>query len=291
MGGIAVEFGSNPAHAWRGQDAVRQGAAMRQKKPSVLTRLRALTGVSGVSARTCVPFAVLTGVHLAAQVGESLGVPGAALVAPVTKTLLMPALGAVAAEGLLNAKRRTGRLPAWAPLVAVGLTFSWFGDLALIAPDWFLAGVGLFGVAQVAYATTFARAGDASRTAGRPALAAPYVVWWVALLGVFGATQGFTPMTGAIAVYGSLLGTMAFLANRVSPTAAVGAGLFVLSDSLIGLRGSGVDLPAHGFWVMSTYLAAQWLIVRELVALAERRGSATPAGGETGAAVVAASRD
>lgn len=242
--------------------------ARRRRLSDVLGRVGELTRVRGVSRRSVLPFAALTGVHLVAQVAEAFGVPGAATVAPVTKALLMPALGVVAAEGLASARRSNPGLPKWAPLVAVGLTFSWFGDLALINPAWFLAGVGLFGVAQVAYAVTFVKAGDASRTNGRPALLAPYAVWFLGVLGVFGAAQGLSPMTGAVGAYGVLLGTMAFLAHRISPAVALGAATFVLSDSLIGLSGSGLTLPLHGFWVMATYLAAQWLIVRGLVEVA-----------------------
>lgn len=244
----------------------------RRGRTRLLDRITRLASVPGVSARTAVPFFAVTGVHLAAQVGIALGVPGAGVVAPVTKTLLMPALGVVAAQGLMAAKRRNGSLPTWWPGVGAALAFSWAGDLALIDRDLFLVGVGAFGIAQASYVATFVKAGDASRTADRPALKAPYVAWWLGLLGFFGATQGVTPMTGAVAAYGVLLGSMAFTAHRVSTTAAVGAATFVLSDSLIGLGGGGggdgIDIPFHGLLIMSTYLAAQWLIVRELVARA-----------------------
>lgn len=225
-----------------------------------LTRLRQLGRVRGVRARTTAPFLAVTAVHLGAQLALAAGVPGAAVVAPVSKALLMPALALVLARG--------GR-PSWWPLAAVGVTFSWFGDLALISPDLFLAGVGLFGVAQLAYAATFVKAGDPARTSGRPALLAPYAVWWLALAGFFLATGGVTPFLFAVAAYGLALGAMAYLAHRISPATATGAALFVLSDSLIGLRGAGLELPAHGFWVMATYLAAQWLIVRGLVEVAQ----------------------
>lgn len=244
---------------------------------TVLSRLAHLARVKGVRARTAVPFWGVTGVHLAAQLALAAGVPGAGVVAPVTKTLLMPALALVLADGLRHSGR-SGRVdrsaPGWWPWAAVAVTFSWFGDLALISPDLFLAGVGLFGIAQVAYAATFVAAGDASRTSSRPGLLAPYAVWWLALAGFFAATGGVNPFLFAVSGYGLALGTMAFLAHRISPATATGAALFVASDSLIGLRGAGLELPAHGFWVMSTYLAAQWLIVRGLVEAAGAAGAA-----------------
>lgn len=245
---------------------------------TMLTKVAGLARIRGVRGRTAAPFWAVTGVHLAAQLAVAAGVPGASVVAPVSKALLMPALALVLADGLHSAKSgqaksgqaksgkaKAGKLPAWWPLAAAGVTFSWFGDLALIEPDLFLAGVGLFGIAQVAYAANFVAAGDPARTAGRPALLAPYAVWWLALAGFFTVTGGVSPFLFAVSGYGLALGAMAFLAHRVSPAVATGAGLFVLSDSLIGLRGAGLELPAHGFWVMLTYLAAQWLIVRGLV--------------------------
>lgn len=259
-------------------EVLRQCASMNQTKAATARRSRTalsrLASIPGVRARTALPFAVLTGVNLAGHLGSGLGIPGADLLHTATKPLLMPALGAVLAEGLVSARQRTGSLPRWAPLAGAAVGFSWLGDLALMKPDLFLAGVGAFGVAQACYVATFVQGGDATRTAGRPALAAPYVAWWLGLLGFVGATNGLTPMTGAVAAYGVLLGSMAYTANRVSVTAAVGAATFVLSDSLIGLGGGtggeGLDIPFHGFLVMSTYLAAQWLIVRELVTAASR---------------------
>lgn len=242
--------------------------------------LTKLLRVRGVDARTTAPFLAVTGVHLAAHLALAAGVTGAATVVPATKAMLVPALGLVLARGLRpDPDRGSGggsapsKVPDWWPLAAVGLTFSWFGDLALISPDLFLAGVGFFGVAQVAYALTFLRAGDPMRTQGRPGLLAPYAVWWLALAGFFLVTGGVSPFLLAVGGYGLALGAMAFLAHRISPATALGAGLFVLSDSLIGLGGGGLELPAHGFWVMATYLAAQWLIVRGLVEVAAEEGA------------------
>jgi uncharacterized membrane protein YhhN len=66
-----------------------------------------------------------------------------------------------------------------------------------------------------------------------------------------------------VLVYGALLGTMAVLATGVNLLTAVGGALFLVSDGLIALDAfaAGFDLPAQGFWVMATYVAAQSLIV------------------------------
>ena len=56
--------------------------------------------------------------------------------------------------------------------------------------------------------------------------------------------------------------TMAVLATGVSPSTAVGAILFLLSDSLIALTGLTDLLPdAAGTLIMPTYIVGQLLIV------------------------------
>lgn len=223
-----------------------------------------------------VPFWAVTLVHLGAQLGVAADAGWAAVVAPWSKTLLMPALALVLVAGL-----RGGGAPRWWPLAALALAFSWFGDLALISDDLFLVGVGLFGVAQVAYAFTFRAAGDPARTAGRRWQTLPYVGWWCGLFVFFLVTDGPGVFLVAVGLYGIALGSMAWLARRISTAVAVGAVLFVLSDSLIGLGGAGLRLPAHGFWVMLTYLVAQWLIVTGLVQSAVRSSSSATSAAST----------
>lgn len=46
----------------------------------------------------------------------------------------------------------------------------------------------------------------------------------------------------------------------MSRRVAAGGALFLLSDLLIGVEATGVRLPGHGLWVMTTYLAALLLI-------------------------------
>lgn len=208
--------------------------------------------------RSHLPFFAVSAVHLVAKLlgQDELGA--------VTKTLLMPALALVLVMGLGS----EGRWPSWGRLAVVAIFFSWLGDLALIGEGdvFFLSGVGLFALAQLAYVFTFRAAGRAELTAGRWWLLVPYVIWWGALVAFFLVDEGLSPFLGALALYGVLLATMAWMANRISAATAVGAALFVLSDSLIALGGiAGLEPPLHGFWVMLTYLAAQWLIVRGLL--------------------------
>lgn len=66
-----------------------------------------------------------------------------------------------------------------------------------------------------------------------------------------------------VAAYSVLLTCMAFASSRLGVAAGVGGALFLLSDSLIA---TGIAdwpaLPRPDFWVMGTYVAAQYLLAR-----------------------------
>ena len=70
-----------------------------------------------------------------------------------------------------------------------------------------------------------------------------------------------------VLVYGACLGTMAVLSTGVNRLTAIGGAVFLVSDGLIALDAfvPGFGLPAQGFWVMATYVAAQVLIVAGVV--------------------------
>ncbi|MEV6166327.1 lysoplasmalogenase [Streptomyces sp. NPDC052052] len=185
-----------------------------------------------------VAFLVASAVDLFAVLAD---VPLAHLIA---KPLLMPLLAAYAAT------RRGPRL-----LIAA-LLFGWGGD-TLLLPDTdaaFLIGMALFAAGHVCYLLLFGRA-RASLPAG-----AAYVAVLAAFLALLwsGLPAGLRiPMTG----YSLLLTAMAYRAGTLGRCAGVGGALFLLSDGLIA---TGIadrpQPPAPGFWIMLTYLAAQFLL-------------------------------
>ena len=77
---------------------------------------------------------------------------------------------------------------------------------------------------------------------------------------------------------------MAWRAGVLGRYAALGGALFLLSDALIA---TGIadwpQLPAHDFWIMLTYIAAQYLLTRgALGAPADSTGAAPGAYREGG---------
>ncbi|HWU08532.1 MAG TPA: lysoplasmalogenase [Streptomyces sp.] len=201
-------------------------------------------------------FLAVSALHLT---GLLTGVDAAHL---ATKPLLMPLLAAHAAA-------RGGPR-----LLIAALLFGWGGDV-LLMPDAeaaFLAGMGSFALGHVCYLWLFGRA-RVSRPAGL-AYAALLVTFVVLLWpGLPGGLR--IPLTG----YGLLLTAMAWRAGALGRLAALGGGLFLLSDALIA---TGIadrpQLPAHDFWIMLTYIAAQYLLTRGTLG-----GSADPTGADPGA--------
>lgn len=196
-------------------------------------------------------FLALAAAHLAVQL---LG-PGAW--SRPTQVLLMPALALV----VLAAAQRPRPRPVL--LVLTALFFSWLGDglPALADGDTaFLLMVGGFLVAQVVYVFAFWPYRAQSALYRRRWLLAPYAGFVAALVWVC------APHTGGllvpVLVYGLVLGLMAVLATGVNAWTAAGGALFLVSDALIALRAfaPGFEVPQGGFWVMSTYIAAQALI-------------------------------
>ncbi|MFG2623358.1 lysoplasmalogenase [Streptomyces sp. NPDC048473] len=173
--------------------------------------------------------------------GVLADVPVAHLVA---KPLLMPLLAGYAAA------RRGPRL-----LIAA-LLFGWGGD-TLLLPDAdaaFLIGMGSFAAGHVCYLWLFGRA-RSSLPVG--VVYAAVLATFVALLWSGLPADMRIPMTG----YSLLLTAMAYRAGTLGRYAAVGGALFLLSDALIA---TGIadwpQLPAPDFWVMLTYIAAQFLL-------------------------------
>jgi len=169
---------------------------------------------------------------------------------------------------------------AWQPARAAGtparglawlsaaLLASLAGDVFLMLPggQWFIPGLASFLVAHLFYIALF-RMGQpwfASRRALAATLAfgaAMYLYVWNGLADPV--------LKAAVAAYVTVIALMAAQAIgratvlRTVPATAValGACIFMLSDSLIAINRFVTPLPLAGLWVLSTYYVAQILIV------------------------------
>jgi len=217
-----------------------------------------------VSPRT--PRVLLVCFALAAAVDLASLLAGADTGHRIAKALLMPLLAAYA--GVRGAPR----------LLLAALLLGWCGDLALLsdADPAFLVGMASFAAGHVCYLVLFrrtARVRDAR-------LVGAYVTALVALVVLLwpGLPAGLRlPVAG----YSLLLTAMAYGATRLGPVAALGGALFMLSDTLIA---TGVadwpQLPKAAFWIMLTYIAAQFLLVRGVLGPLAARPARVAAYGE-----------
>jgi uncharacterized membrane protein YhhN len=242
-------------------------APVRQVLRGLGRRTRVLGGV----------YAAVGAIHLASRLAD-----GGAGVASVSQILLMPALGAAfgsAIADLAPVQRRT------VALMTAGLAASWAGDTIprFVSGDaGFLGMVGGFLVAQACYLAAFAPyAAKAWRRRPAPVLAAGAVfgagfgalaVWCLPEAGFLG---------GPVVGYGLILAAMATASTTVNRLTAVGGALFFVSDAMIALNtfSPGYYFGGHHLAVMSTYLAAQALLVTGIVAdlAAERPERSRPA--------------
>jgi uncharacterized membrane protein YhhN len=174
----------------------------------------------------------------------------------VTKTLLMPLLVGYLWTALRHPFGPGDRL------IVVALFFSWLGDLALEPSGdlFFYLGLGMFALAQIAYLLAFNGIQGTRRNWPRW-IAAPYAIWWLALVIVLAPKMGILVI--AVAIYGALLLGMAATSWRVSIASGVGGLFFAVSDSLIALTSleKVIHLNHSGALIMLTYVFGQLLLV------------------------------
>jgi uncharacterized membrane protein YhhN len=219
------------------------------------------------------PYAVIGVVHLATLFTSWHD--GAA----VTKPLLMPALllGFLLSLPLLGSptKRRI------AILAGLAIAFSWIGDVSLGMPGGlgFLFGLGFFFLAHVAYLALFINAISLRRLPRRNWIVVALVAlaWWAGFVTILAPHAG--ALLVPIALYGAVLGGVAVTAVACNRWVMVGALLFLISDSLLGLH---LFLPGFHFWqvdftIMVFYISGQGLIAWGAV-MHERRPRATLSG-------------
>lgn len=218
-------------------------------------------------------YALVSVVHIAGHLASATWLTTA------TKPLLMPLLAAY----LLSASHRP--LTRMVRVVLAALAFSWLGDVLLeasrLADDDgpFLAGLGSFLMAQVLYVVAFTPVVRASTPPRPPLWALVYVVYAAGLVAFMAPDLG--EFLVPVAVYAVAICTMGIVASGVNRVTAVGAAVFVASDTLIAL-GRFTEMldwseSVQRAAVISTYTLAQGLIVVGVV-IAQRasRQQSTP---------------
>jgi len=160
--------------------------------------------------------------------------------------------------------------PAWRNMVMFALVFSWGGDVLLLWNDLFLAGLGSFLIAHIFYIMAYHKTGAAQGTLAR------FDITKLAIIGAILIGVLFPHLGGLlipVVIYAMVLLGMGLWAHkRRGATSAmsfklvsIGAILFVVSDAVIAINKFAMDVPGERILVMSTYIAAQYLIVHGLL--------------------------
>jgi uncharacterized membrane protein YhhN len=149
-------------------------------------------------------------------------------------------------------------------LIVAALAFSAAGDITLQFDELFIVGMGSFAAAHVCYVTAFVRrSGGAGLRRRRPVLVAYGGVW--ALLVVL-LWPGLGALQIPVAAYSLLLTATAATSACLGLRSGLGGALFFISDGLIALRLAELPQPPMpGLWIMSTYIAAQFLLASSSV--------------------------
>ncbi|MNN08757.1 YhhN-like protein [compost metagenome] len=140
--------------------------------------------------------------------------------------------------------------------ITIGLGFSVLGDVLLAVPeDLFVFGLAAFLCAHLAYLR-----GYCSRTL-RPALFALLLsaLTGAALLGLL-ASHDLGTLLVPVAVYALAISAMLWRAIACAGLAALGACLFVFSDSLIGIDRFVSPFAAAPYLIILSYWLGQWAI-------------------------------
>jgi len=167
--------------------------------------------------------------------------------------------------------------PVWMFIAA--LFFSWLGDVLLMfgaQPLFFVLGLGAFLLAHIGYCISFlatdARMSEEPVLLRKPRAILLFMVYFAIMLAAL--WPGLGDLKVPVIIYAAAITCMIALAlNRwkrvpqgsFAPVFA-GAMLFVLSDSVLALNKFVVAIPLAPFWIMSTYMAAQYLIVQGMAA-------------------------
>lgn len=216
-------------------------------------RLRSAGGLLGGFAATS-----------AAHLGSILS--GASVLQNATKPALMPLLAAHSVAAARTAEREAPKLLAPALLLSAG------GDVLLQLKNdpAFLAGMGSFAAAHVCYVTMFVQRGALSDRRRALVVAAAYATAWVALVGQLWPDLG--DLRVPVAGYSLLLTSTAVTSAGLGWRTGLGGALFLLSDTLIATKlAKWRELPGHQFWIMATYVLAQYLLAGGVLAYEEGR--------------------
>lgn len=148
-------------------------------------------------------------------------------------------------------------------LFLIGLLFSACGDFFLDydRTNWFIFGLASFFIAHVFYLLTL---WPLCKEKSRFVLF--YIVYGVGIFSLIAGGLGelFVPVLFYMLVL-LLMGLATLLSTKSNPWLIAGGILFIFSDSLIGIDKFYLPIAHASVWIMFTYYAAQFSLVKGLI--------------------------
>jgi uncharacterized membrane protein YhhN len=192
----------------------------------------------------------------------------------ISKPLLMATLLVY----YLTSRKSPATLLTW--LVTAALVFSWAGDVLLMyqsrMENLFIFGLGAFLVAQLLYIMAYRNAIEHDVQVPISKFVAFRLVFLIAYGGglLYILHERLGDMLLPVAVYTAVIIAMGISAmlrkGKTSDSSFVlvysGALLFIMSDSMIAINRFSHPLVQSGLLIMATYIGAQFLIVKGLLA-------------------------
>jgi uncharacterized membrane protein YhhN len=212
-------------------------------------------------------FLVVT-LHLVAIAGDDAFM----MMASISKALLLPIL---LVTFFLSTKTFNGTTRN---LVLTALLFSWAGDVLLLFqetnPSFFLAGLVSFLIAHICYIFSFIRSvrtNKVSLLSTKPLVILPFVLYGIGFFWLI--REGLGEMMMPVIAYECIILVMGLTAlnryQRVDPKSFrqvfTGALLFMVSDSLLAVNKFYFPFIFSSFFIMLTYILAQYFIVSGMV--------------------------
>ena len=190
----------------------------------------------------------------------------AALLASISKILIIPTLGVLVVNEGIPSKQ-----------FLIALFFSWLGDCFLIpeGSGYFIAGILSFWVTQIMYCHLMLNALKRSLWAqlSLKKTMLPSLLLFLYLIGMlFTILPALGSLKIPVMLYATTLTLTGYLGiscalefkSKRTYSLALGCLLFVISDSMIAFDAFYFADKTFGFWIMATYVPAQYLISRYL---------------------------
>ncbi|GAA4832830.1 lysoplasmalogenase [Algivirga pacifica] len=164
--------------------------------------------------------------------------------------------------------------------------FSWLGDVLLmfqqVNPFFFVTGLGAFLVAQCWYVFTFLRLNEGQKEVGllkqKPWWIIPFLIVGGGLYWLLYPGMGEVLKVAVLFYEASILGMALTAFNlKTGPNKAaaqrifIGALLFMSSDSVIALNRFFTEIAYAGYFIILTYIAAQYLIMTGVLKLIKEK--------------------